>query len=115
MDVGERGYVTFQSLKGSDVHSQALLSRRINELEHRGLVEITNTNQIAKSKKNRTIDAKSKSVRITREGMAEIEPVYKNYETFCDDLLESLSAEDRKPLLIALGRIRKRLSWGNPR
>ena len=108
----KEGYVTFRALKQSLVHSPALLSRRIAELEAAGLVETNKTKDIGKvSTKLKNVDRKSKSVRITSKGIRMIEPLYKKYADFCELLLRDMSVEDQSTLLRLNEAVMNKLRW----
>lgn len=107
----EAGYVTFRALKQSLVHSQALLSRRITELETAGLVETKKTKDVSQSSSRANIDPKSKSVRISSKGISVIAPVYKKYEDFCELLFQDISVEDQNTLLRLNESVMNKLRW----
>jgi hypothetical protein len=110
---GQRSnYLTFSYLKDFVVHSPELVSRRISELEAVGLVQTRKTKDVSKQPLGRkSIDAKSKCVRITDEGVSQIEPIYKRYRSLCETLLEGSSEPHWTAVAIVLEGLRETI-WG---
>jgi hypothetical protein len=86
------GFVAFSELERFLVHSASLLSRRIRKLADTKppLVEVAGADLASGQHFN------AKRVRITKEGVKRIEPVWQRYEQVAVRLLEGIPASDLK-------------------
>ncbi len=91
------GYVTFEDLKRSLVHSAAALSRRISDLRTAGHVEIRKVS--AGKGAEDTVDKRKMAVRITNSGIDKIRPLYEKHCQVCERLLRDIPSEDQLTLL----------------
>lgn len=91
-----QGFVTFQDLQSSLVHSPALLSRRIASMRAKGWIDSCQLHTLRSGKIK--IDKKAKAARITAAGKRVIEPIYDKYCRFCDEMLIGFPIEELRIL-----------------
>jgi len=92
LDHDKDGYVPFNELERYLVHSASLLSRRIRKLADAKppLVEVGEADLASGQHFN------SKRVRVTKEGIKRIAPVWEKYRSMSAKLLEDIPASDLK-------------------
>ena len=78
------GFVAFNELERFLVHSASLLSRRIRKLADAKLLEVADADLASGQHFN------AKRVRITKDGVKRIAPVWKRYEQMAAKLLEGI-------------------------
>lgn len=103
------GFVAFEEVKRSLVHSAATLSRRISDLRMAGYVEIRKVSTGKKA--DDAVDQRKMAVRITNSGIAKIRPLYEKHCRLCERLLADIPAEDQRTLWRTNEALIKRIHW----
>lgn len=90
------GFVSFRALRKS-LLNPTLFSRRISKLNRASLLELREDKENVKNlPKEEKVDKRSKSARITQEGIRQIAPLYERYGKLCDELLQDIPGKDQK-------------------
>ena len=103
------GYVSFGALKNSLVHSSAVLTRRLDELKGAGLVEVEPL--VSGTGKERSLDKRRKTARITSEGDKKAIPVWEKYLRLCENLMSSFDPAAQRQMWETNEALMKRIRW----
>lgn len=106
----KEGYVSYSELRRVLLHGNSMLSRRIGILRERELVDSTNiAGSSLRVQQGRKVHGRTVRIKITKKGVATIEPVWERYSKLAEVLIGDMKSSELSTCLDVLNQISVRI------